>query len=190
MNKKYVIVVLLLFQFISMESFAVATEYGISYQRRKNTFDANNYSDSESNTGSISVYLWEQIALEMSYTKGYVVRGEKISTDDLQRTILQTTEIYGGDLILILAGRGSLLQPFIKGGVAKILRKQETKIEGQGTETLEPAPATIPSYGAGLKIALSAALKLNISYDVWQTPVTDTTKTDDTSLRIGLSLML
>lgn len=96
----------------------------------------------------------------------------------------------GADLILTFADRKSLLQPYIKGGGAQISRYQEVKIEGQDTFTIEPETATVPSYGAGLKIQLTDTFGLKFSYDVWKTPIGGGLQTDDNSVRAGITWVL
>lgn len=183
------ILFLIVFIFIESTTLALTTEISLSYSRKKTTFDENNYIDTESGTGSLSFYFWEIFALETSYTNAIALREEKASDSDDRRTIIQTTKVVGADLIWIIS-RGGLLQPYLKAGIANLQRSQEFKIEGQSPVTLEPETAIIPSYGAGLKIMMSQTFSLKMSYDVWRTPVTDSTYTNDAQLRAGLSWML
>ncbi|MNL38463.1 hypothetical protein D3C87_1606770 [compost metagenome] len=90
----------------------------------------------------------------------------------------------------MFADKKALFQPYIKGGAAQIKRRQEVKIEGQDSYIIEPADAIVPSYGVGLKIAMTETLGLKISYDVWKTPVDDGAQTDDTSIRAGITWAL
>lgn len=184
---KTILIIVLLF--IESVAYSLTTEVSISYSRKKTTFDENNYIDTESATGSLSFYFWEIFALETSYTNAIALREEKASASDDRRTIIQTTKVVGADLIWIIS-RGGLLQPYLKAGMANLQRSQEFKIEGQSPVTLEPETAIIPSYGAGMKIMMSQTFSLKMSYDVWRTPVTDTTYTNDAQLRAGLSWML
>ncbi|MEN0058876.1 MAG: outer membrane beta-barrel protein [Bdellovibrio sp.] len=169
---------------------ALYTEVGVSYGRKTTTFDENNSFDSESLTGSLSLYFLERMALELSYTEALGLRKEKASSTDPQRTTTQRSKIMGADLILTFADKKSLLQPYIKGGGAQISRYQEIKIEGQDTYTLEPETATVPSYGAGLKIQLTETFGIKLSYDVWKTPIGGGLQTDDSSIRAGVTWIL
>lgn len=174
----------------SLPAHALFTELGVSYGRKTTSFDENNSFDSESITGSVSLYFLERLALELSYTNALGVRKEKASPSDAQRTTTQKSQIIGADLILLFADKKSLFQPYIKGGGAQISRSQEVKIEGQNTYTIEPETATVPSYGAGLKIQLSESFGIKFSYDVWKTPIGGGLQTDDSSIRAGVTWML
>lgn len=174
----------------SLPAEAFLSEVGVSYTRRKTTFDANNYIESESTTGSYSIYFFEFLALEMSYTNAVGVRLEKASTSDPKRTIEQITTVKGADLILVLAGKSSFIQPYLKGGAAEITRSQSISTEGAGSESLVPETVVVPSYGAGLKFGLTQQFNIKISYEVWKTPIGDDLSTDDSALRVGLSWYL
>lgn len=181
---------LAIINFTSFCAHAFYTEVGLSYSRKTTTFDENNSFDSESLTGSLSVYFFERLALELSYTDALGLREEKASTSDAQRTTTQKSQILGSDLIITFAEKKDLFQPYVKGGIAQISRFQEVKIEGQDTFTIEPERATVPSYGAGLKIQLTATFGLKFSYDVWKTPIGGGLQTDDTSIRAGVTWVL
>ncbi|UOE99761.1 outer membrane beta-barrel protein [Bdellovibrio reynosensis] len=174
----------------SLSAHALTTEMGLSYGRKTTTFDENNSFDSESITGSVSLYFLERLAVELSYTDARGLREEKASASDAQRTTTQKSQIMGADLILVFADKKSLLQPYIKGGGAQISRYQEVRIEGQDTFTIEPESATVPSYGAGLKVQLTDTFGIKLSYDVWKTPIGGGLQTDDSSIRAGVTWVL
>ncbi|WII73515.1 porin family protein [Bdellovibrio sp. 22V] len=190
MKKFSAFIVLALLVTSASPAHALYTELGLSYGRKTTTFDENNSFDSESVTGSLSFYFLERLALELSYTDAKGLRKEKASPADAQRTTKQKSQIIGADLILTFADRKSLFQPYIKAGGAQIARFQEVKIEGQDTYTLEPENATVPSYGAGLKIQMTETLGIKLSYDVWKTPIGDGMQTDDSSIRAGITWVL
>ena len=169
---------------------ALYTELGLSYSRKTTTFDENNSFDTESLTGSVSIYFLERLALELSYTDALGLRKEKAGVNDPKRATTQKSQVMGSDLILMFADRKSLFQPYIKGGIAQINRYQEIKIEGQDTTVNEPESATVPSYGAGLKIQLTETFGLKFSYDVWKTPIGGGMETDDSSIRAGVTWFL
>lgn len=169
---------------------AFYTELGLSYGRKTTTFDENNSFDSESATGSLSLYFMERLALELSYTEALGLRKEKAGALDASRTTTQKSQIMGADLIIMFADKKSLFQPYIKGGGAQISRFQEIRIEGQDTYTIEPEVATVPSYGAGLKIQITDTFGIKFSYDIWKTPIGGGLQTDDSSLRAGITWVL
>ncbi len=175
---------------ISMPAYAMFTELGLSYGRKTTTFDKDNSFDSESITGSLSLYFLERLALELSYTDATGLREEKASPSDARRTTTQKSQILGADLILVFADKTALFQPYIKGGGAQISRYQQIKIEGQDTYTIEPESVTVPSYGVGLKIKVTESLGIKLSYDVWKTPIGDGLQTDDSSIRAGVTWAL
>lgn len=180
----------LLFIFLSHVCLAMNYELGVSYARKKNSFDRNNYFETESSTASISLYFTETLALELSYTDAKAKRFEK-PLSGTSTEIFQKTEVLGADLILVLAERKSWIQPYIKGGAAQLKRSQTTYLEAtNSTESLPIETAVVPSYGAGLKFNLAQGFSIRLSYDVWRTPVGGGTITDDSQIRAGLSWML
>lgn len=174
------------FNLTSSTSSAIFTEVSLSHSYKKTTFSTDNLIESELLSGSISFYIWDHIALETSYTKGYALRKEKDSSNII-RTITQDSRVYGLDLVLSLSDRKSTFQPYIKGGTAYITKKQTVTDEGQPAFEINPDPGFAPSYGFGLKIKFSDALALTTGIDVWQTPVDDGSKTNDTATRSGIS---
>lgn len=175
--------------FLTAPSFSQAmyAEMGLSYGRKKTTFDANNNYESESITGSMSLYFAEQIALELSYTEATGIAKQQPTPDTTPRVIYQKTQIFGSDLILILAGRQSMFQPFIKGGMAYLARRQEVKDGTMKTEVLPVDEAYVPSYGFGLKIDLTASFGVKAAYSIWQTPIGGGAKTNDDAITAGMT---
>ncbi len=168
------------------KSSAITTELGISYAQKKTTFNQDNFITTESLTGSVSFYFFERIAAEFSYTEAVGLREELVVGN--KQVTYQKTGILGADLIFILLGREYFLQPYIKGGAARITRKQEIKVANLDPIKIEPDPATVPSYGAGVKIAVTPTFGIKLSYDVWKTPVGDGTTTDDSQMRAGVTM--
>lgn len=181
---------LLFLLLFSQVTWAMNYELGISYARKKNSFDRDNYFETESSTASVSLYFTEQIALELSYTDAKATRNEKPPGGTATETF-QKTEVMGADLIYILADRKFWIQPYVKAGAAQLKRSQTTYLEATNdTKRLPIETAIIPSYGAGLKFSLTQTLSLRLSYDVWRTPVGGGTVTDDSQIRAGISWML
>jgi outer membrane protein with beta-barrel domain len=172
---------------LPMGAQAMFTELGLSYGRKKTTFDANNNYDTETMTGSLSFYFAEKLALELSYTEASSIQNQQASPSDTPRAIYQKTQIIGADLIIVFADKKALFQPFIKGGAAQISRRQEIKDGTFGTQVLEPDVAVAPSYGLGLKIALTETFGLKASYSVWQTPIGGGAKTNDDAISAGVT---
>jgi outer membrane protein W len=187
---KFVTLLNFVFLLSATSAQALYTELGFSYARKTTTFDENNSFESESKTGSVSLYFLERMAVELSYTDALGVRNEKASASDPKRTTTQKSQIMGADLILTFADKKDLFQPYIKGGGAQISRYQKVIIEGGQTNTLEPENATVPSYGAGLKIQLTESFGIKFSYDVWKTPIGGGLQTDDSSVRAGVTWVL
>lgn len=173
---------------VSFQAHAVNTELGINYSYKKSSFDSDNNTESQSATGSISFYFWERVALELSYTNGLYVKKEKQpdSAGALLRETTQYTDVYGSDLIFVLADRKATVQPYLKGGVAYVRVKQVVQDEGANAWDLVYSGAS-PSYGVGLKIFLTEAFALRASYDALQTPVNNDTKITEISGRVGIS---
>lgn len=179
-------ILFIIFSFFSISSMALTTEIGTSYSRKKQTFDSLNYLESESTTASVSLYFWERIALELSYTQAYAVQQQKAGSNNAQ-TVYQNAVIMGSDLIFMLADRTAVFQPYLKGGAAQVTKSQKIVIENLGSYTLEPDTAVAPSYGAGLKIMLTQQFSIKMSYDIWKSPLGNGVFTDDTSLRTGVT---
>jgi hypothetical protein len=168
---------------------AMYTEMGLNYGRKKTTFDATNNYDSESTTASVSLYFAEKLALELSYTEATGIQNQQASSVDTPRTIYQKTQVVGADLIVVFAEKKALFQPYIKGGAAQISRRQEIKDGNFPTQILAPDVAVAPSYGVGLKIALTETFGLKVSYSVWQTPIGGGAKTNDDAVSAGVTWM-
>lgn len=169
---------------------AVYTELGGSYGYKTQTYDQNNNNKTETSTVSASLYFWEKIALELSYTEALSIVQAKAYSSDPQRTIQQKSTVIGSDLIFGFSERKSLFQPYIKGGVAQITRSQITKIEGQDSYSNTPETGVAPSYGVGLKISLTDAIGLKFSYDSWKTPINSDVSTDDSAFKVGFTWIL
>lgn len=187
MKKYFLFLILLVAVTVSETTYALVTEVSVSYNRKKTSFDQLNYVETESSTASLSFYIAERIALELSYTSGLALREESVT--GLQQTIVQRTQVADGNIIFVFADKKAFMQPYIKGGVAQITRKQEVKINSLDTYVLEPETALAPSYGIGTKFQLTDSFGIKLSYDVWQTPIGDGIKSDDNFVRAGVTWM-
>lgn len=167
---------------------ALVTEIGLSYGYSKKTFNASNFYQTDSKASSLSFYFFEKWALEMSYTDSFYESQE--SDTNSTRTVQQSSQVSNGSLIYMMLDKKDLIQPYIKAGVAHITKKQVTKyLNASAIETPESV-GWAPSYGAGLKFVLSERFSIKLSYDVWQTPLSDNTSSNDASFRAGLSWYL
>lgn len=172
----------------SFSSHALVTELGFSYGYTKKTFNASNFYQTDSKSASLSFYLFEKWALEMSYTDSFYESQE--SDTNSTRTVQQSSQISNGSLIYMMLDKKDMVQPYIKAGVAHITKKQVTKYLNASAIETPVSSGWAPSYGAGLKFVLSERFSIKLSYDVWQTPLSDSTSSDDTSFRAGLSWYL
>lgn len=183
---RHLFVVLILM--ISIKSRALVTEVGLSYGYSKKTFNTSNFYQTDSKSASLSFYFFEKWALEASYTDSFYESQE--SDTNSTRTVQQTSQISNGSLVYMMSDKKSLVQPYLKAGVAYITKKQIIKyLNASAIET----PASVgwaPSYGGGLKFVLSERFSIKLAYDVWQTPLSDKTNSDDTSFKAGLSWYL
>lgn len=178
--------------FLISLSFSIAAkaefELGANYSYKKSTFDADNNTEQQSSTASFAIYLWKQIALEFSYTNGLFVKKEKQpnASSAFLRTTTVYSDIYGADIIFVLADRDAKFQPYIKGGAAKIKRRQVVQDDNNNPWEINYA-GVAPSYGVGFKFFLTKELSIRTSYDLLQTPVDNSTKIDEINGRVGLS---
>lgn len=166
--------------------FSMVTELGLSYGYQKRTFDANNKYQLDSKSASIAFYFSEHLALDLSYTDGFI---EQKTKDVTERIVQQTSRIYGADLMILIADRTDIFQPYVKGGIAQIEKKQKIKIVGLDVHETPTISARVPSYGAGLKIRLSEVFSLRFGIDFWKTPLDDGSKTEDSAFKAGVSWM-
>lgn len=181
---------------LSVKSFAILTEFSVSYAQKKTFFNADNYNNTESTTGSVSFYFMEKLALELSYTNASVLREETIfdGTALKQQTSLQKIAVYQSDLILMLADRKATFQPYVKGGLAQIKKTLSNKTSEVLVYDTDPINSLSPSYGAGIKISITEAFGLKFSYDAWRTDSKDSlgrkSAVEDSSVRAGITWLL
>lgn len=180
--------ILILVLLLSCKSQALVTEIGLSYGYSKKTFNLSNFYQTDSKSASLSFYFFQKWALELSYTDSFYESQE--SDTNSTRTVQQSSKIGGGSLVYMMLDKTNMIQPYLKAGVAHISKKQIVKyLNASAIETPESI-GMAPSYGAGLKFVLSERLSLKLSYDVWQTPLSDSTSSDDTSFKAGFSWYL
>lgn len=185
---KKLLILLALFFCFTQSSHALMTEVGLSYSYQKKRFNATNGYQTESKSASVSFYFLERLALELGYTDGFYESEENDGTT--QRTVQQASKIADASLIIILLGKKSFLQPYIKGGAAYIEKEQTIKLLNASPIPIPKSSGWGPSYGAGIKFALSERFSIRVGYDVWQTPLGDGSKSDDSALKAGITWYL
>lgn len=187
--KLFALLIILLFSFFK-SAHAMNVELGLNYNYKKSTFDSTNNTEQQSTTGSVSLYFWEKIALELSYTNGLYVRKEKQPdlVGSFTRTTTQYSDIYGADVIFILSDRKAAFQPFVKGGGAMVQIKQVVQDDNNSPWEIKYNGLS-PSYGVGFKFFITEAFAIRTSYNAIQTPVNDNVKVTDINGRIGVSWM-
>ena len=183
---KYAVFFLLLV--VGLQSQALVTEVGLAYGYQKKTFNATNNYQTDSKSASLSFYLFEKFALEFSYTNSFYESQE--SDLNSTRTVQQSSQIIDSSLVYMMMDKKSVLQPYIKGGVAQIKKSQTVKYLNASAIEIPESTGWAPSYGGGLKIMLSERFSVKFAYEVWQTPLSDGTNSDDNSFKAGLSWYL
>ena len=177
---------------VSVSARAGFIELGLSGNHKRVNLSEGMYDESRSLTGSISYLFDEMSALELSFTDGNQKRfiGSAVTGDT---TTTVDYRMVGLDFILTLGSREAFLRPYAKVGVAHILEKRLTTVYGGAspfTDVTEEEPATVPSVGAGFRIALSKELSLKAGVDAWTSKsISDDDYKWDVAGRAGLSWM-
>ena len=174
--------------FYSNFSQALISEVGLNYGYQKKTFNPTNYYQSDSKSASLSLYFLERFALELNYTDSFYESQE--SDTYSTRVTQQSSKISGADLIYVLTEKTAMIQPYVKGGTAYIVKKKQIRYANADTIDIQTKDGFAPSYGAGVKFKLNERFSFKVSYDIWQTPLDDGTSSDDNSLKVGLSMYL
>lgn len=171
-----------------LESQAIVTELGLTYGYTKKTFNASNFYQTDSKSISVSFYFLEKWALETSYTDSFYESQE--SDVNSTRTVQQSSKIGDGSIVYMMVDRKSMIQPYIKAGAAHVTKSQVVKYLNASAIEIPASSGWAPSYGAGLKFVLSERFSIKLAYDVWQTPLSDSTSSEDNSFKAGLSWYL
>ncbi len=185
---KKIILATICFLSFQPTAYALLTELGLSYSYQKKTYNASNYSQSESKGASVSLYFIEKLALELSYTDAFYESQE--SDTSSTRTVQQSTTVFDTSLVYAFMDRKSILQPYVKGGVAFIKKNQRVRYLNSSVIEIPQSSGWAPSYGAGLKFVLTERFSIKLGYDAWRTSLSDGTKSEDSALKAGLSWYL
>lgn len=188
------IVCAIVFSGLAIPSFANAGVFEVggsgSYRRQNVATDA--VDEAQSLTGSLSYYLDEQSAIELSYTEGTSKRS--IAPNSINGHT--TTAIYksiGLDFVYTF-GSGSA-RPYVKVGTQYILEKrivdQYTNNNGNyNPTTIESTPSFVPSVGIGFKISLTNSISIKAGIDAWTSDSLAVQPVEvDYAARFGLSWM-
>lgn len=170
---------------------ALYTEMTLSYNYKKITFDTNDNLESQGYTGSVALYVWERVAFELAYTNSLLVKKElqlAVAGSTSTRVTTQTADIYELNTQFLLSpDRKAMIQPYIKGGIAYISKKQQVQIDSNFPYSPPTTPGYGPSVGVGFKFFLTDQLSIRFSYDVVRTPIDNGTTADDITGRAGIS---
>lgn len=164
----------------------VSTSFGV----RSSSIDENNYNKNESWTGSFAWYFLEMSAIEISYTKGVSEQSLKSDASTPALVYFSKFEMYGADLVVTFAKKNSALQPFVRGGMAKIKKNiyRKDTSNGQIDNYGEAVDDVVPSYGFGIKLMLTETFSIKGSYDRWRSGSSQDKDIWDDAIKAGVSL--
>ena len=178
--------------FHSSRAQAGVFEVGASGSYRRQNIATDAVDESQSLTGSISYYLDEQSALELSYTDGVSKRA--ISPDSINGHITTATyKSVGLDFIYTFGGGSA--RPYVKLGTQYILEKRITdqytnNVGNYQANTIESTPSFVPSAGIGFKIGLTNSISIKAGIDAWTSDSLAVKPVEiDYAARFGLSWM-
>ncbi len=166
-------------------------EVGVTGSYRKSTVDDYNWEDRKEIGASVSYYFWAQSAIELSYTARLSTKSIGTATPSVQRTEIQTEELYyGADLVLSLTDMKSSIRPYIKGGALYIHKKEQYQQVQPTTDPANYAPfqdGWAPSVGAGIKIGLTETMSIKVGLETWNMTLYNGQKQYDYAGRAGLT---
>jgi outer membrane protein W len=175
------------------EAFALV-EIGASGNYRRAIIDTDAYDEARSLTGSVSYYLNDASAIELSYTDAQNRRAISEGKPNGH-----TTSIYqrmaGLDFMYTIGPREAMLRPYIKVGALYILEKRIVdQYRDSGGTLFEPSvvngkTGAVPSAGIGFRLAITESLQLKVGADAWTSqPTSEKPITIDYAGRMGLSI--
>jgi len=168
---------------------AMYTELGVNYIYKMSYIDSLNYIQQQGTTASVSLYFWDHVAVELSYTNSLLVKNEQnlSATSTSVRVTSQVANIYGLDLVYVFGDRKDTFQPYIKAGCGYVNKNQTTQIDNNPPFTVGPFNGLAPDYGIGLKYFVTDSVAIKMGYDVVITPIDNNNTAQDVSGRAGLS---
>ena len=163
---------------------------GASGRYKHQNIDKDAWDKSQSITGSITYYLDEMSAFELSYTDGISKRfiGSTSGNNHITTIYYRMT---GLDFIYTLGDRETEIRPYAKIGAVYIFEKRMVdQFEPFAPVIKEESPALVPSGGLGVRFLLTKSLSLKAGFDIWTSRPVDQTPLDyDYAGRVGLSWM-
>ena len=178
--------------FLSQNAFAGFFELGLSASYKEVGFDDDNFSKSNSTTGSFAYYFAEMSAFELSFTQGTQIESF-VSSGSTPSKLEKDFTLMGADFVFTFAGRKAFFQPFVKIGFAKI-DKITYFTPAAGTKSkINEVHDEVPSVGLGFKIKLTKTFSLKLGLDAWSADKTtgfDEIHKWDKSARVGISWFL
>lgn len=170
-------------------AFAGVFEVGGSGSWRKSSFDAENYSEMTSWTGSMSYYFYELSALELSYTDG-VSRQSVKPQNDIRSISVTNFQLTALDLVMTLAGKEDTFQPYVKLGGGYLNKQIFNQFDDGPMKSAGKIHGWVPSAGVGLKWFLSKDFSIRLGLDAWTSPPNVKPVVVDYAGRAGLSILL
>jgi outer membrane protein W len=180
----------LLIMLFSLPAAAGFIEVGASGSLRQNSVNKDNKSETRSVTGSIAYYFFENSAIELSYTQGYVKTESTtlIATVNTPYTQVVNFEMMGADFVLSFGGKNDVFQPYIKAGIA--YQKKEIQFEiNNSVPHIQEIDGQYLTGGIGFKFLLGKSWALKAGYDMWKGPLGEEEQTTDTAVRVGISFI-
>jgi OprF membrane domain len=183
------------FSFLTSSSIAQAGvwEIGASGSYRRQNIDVDAIDEAQSITGSVSYYLDDASALELSYTDGKSRR--QVTTPSAFHKTTVNYRSVGLDFIYTIGKREAQIRPYFKVGAQYIITKQIVdQYTFNGTASAPSGGnennSLVPSAGAGIRIGLTEALSLKAGIDAWSSrPLKDKPFDVDYAGRVGLGWM-
>lgn len=178
---------------ISTSAQAGVWEIGASGSYRKQNIDVGAVDEAQSLTGSISYYLDDASALELSYTDGKSRR--QIDSGTVFHKTTVNYRSVGLDFIYTIGKRESQIRPYFKIGAQYIMTKQLVDQYIQNGVAFAPTgsdenDSLVPSAGVGFKIGLTETLSFKAGIDAWSSrPLNKTPFDIDYAARVGLGWM-
>lgn len=163
-------------------------EVGASANYRSSRYNADNYVQSLTYTGSFSYYFWEMCAWEINYTTGTSKQVTKGSGDsDPRTTIEDNIELISLDLVLSFAGRQDPFRPYIKIGGGYLTKERFRQIDDDASEKISEQKGTVPSGGVGFSISFTKEFSFKAGVDAWTSPLNEDPVVVDYAGRAGIS---
>ena len=170
--------------FVSSTALAGIYEISATYNYKKTNYDTVTYEESESGTASLAYYFWGLSGLEISFTRGASVLAQP------QYFVYQDLTGYGLSLLFTIANTGSSLKPYVKGGVAYIIKSIRYIWNGSNPLPAKGVEGIAPSVGLGFKIAIGPQFEIKAGIDASTSPLNSSSSiTYDFGLNAGLGFL-